>query len=194
MNGIETIIQRLNTDAKAETDALLDKARQDAAAITTRCQAQADKETADLAARNQRAAAEREERLVSAAQMEARKTILAAKQAVMEEVYAKALEKLRSLPQDRAVEVLASLLNEAAPQGKGEVLFSAQDRETVGRAAVDAANAQNGGQLTLSGETANIPGGFILRNGSIEVNCAYDTLIRLQKTETAGQVARQLFG
>ena len=194
MNGIETIIQRLNTDAKAETDALLDKARQDAAAMTARCQAQADKETVDLAARNQRAAAEREERLVSAAQMEARKTILAAKQAVMEEVYAKALEKLRSLPQDRAVEVLASLLNEAAPQGKGEVLFSAQDRETVGRAAVDAANAQNGGQLTLSGETANIPGGFILRNGSIEVNCAYDTLIRLQKTETAGQVARQLFG
>ena len=150
MNGIETIIQRLNTDAKAETDALLDKARQDAAAVTARCQAQADKETADLAARNQRAAAEREERLVSAAQMEARKTILAAKQAVMEEVYAKALEKLRGLPQDRAVEVLASLLNEAAPQGKGEVLFSAQDRETVGRAAVDAANAQNGGQLTLS--------------------------------------------
>lgn len=194
MNGIDTIIQRLNSDAKAETDALLDKARQDAAAITARCQAQADKETVDLAARNQRAAAEREERLVSAAQMEARKTILAAKQAVMEEVYAKALEKLRSLPQDRAVEVLASLLNEAAPQGKGEVLFSAQDRETVGRAAVDAANAQNGGQLTLSGETANILGGFILRNGSIEVNCAYDTLIRLQKTETAGQVARQLFG
>ena len=194
MNGIETIIQRLNTDAKAETDALLDKARQDAAAVTARCQAQADKETADLAARNQRAAAEREERLVSAAQMEARKTILAAKQAVMEEVYAKALEKLRGLPQDRAVEVLASLLNEAAPQGKGEVLFSAQDRETVGRAAVDAANAQNGGQLTLSDETAGIPGGFILRNDSIEVNCAYDTLIRLQKTETAGQVARQLFG
>ena len=194
MNGIETIIQRLNSDAKAETDALMDKARQDAAAVTARCQAQADKETADLAARNQRAAAEREERLVSAAQMEARKTILAAKQAVMEEVYAKALEKLRSLPQDRAVEVLASLLNEAAPQGEGEVLFSAQDRETVGRAAVDTANAKNGGQLTLSDETAGIPGGFILRNGSIEVNCAYDTLIRLQKTETAGQVARQLFG
>ena len=194
MNGSETIIQRLNTNAKADTDALLDKARQEAAAITARYQAQADQEAANLAARNQRNAAEREERLVSAAQMEARKTILAAKQAVMEEVYAKALEKLRSLPQDRAVEVLASLLNEAAPQGKGEVLFSAQDRETVGRAAVDAANAQNGGQLTLSGETANIPGGFILRNGSIEVNCAFDTLIRLQKTETAGQVAQRLFG
>jgi len=71
MNGIDTIIQRLNIDAKAETDALLEKARQEAAAVAARYQAQADKEAADLAARNERLAAEREERLISAAQMEA---------------------------------------------------------------------------------------------------------------------------
>ena len=142
MNGIDTIIQRLNTDAKAETDALLEKARQEAAAVAARYQAQADKEVADLAARNERLAAEREERLISAAQMEARKTVLAAKQAVMEETYAKALEKLRNLPEDRYVEVLTELLLQAAPHGMGEVLFSAQDRETVGQAAVDAANGK----------------------------------------------------
>ena len=50
MNGIETIIQRLNTNARADTDALLDKARQEAAAITARYQAQADQEAANLAA------------------------------------------------------------------------------------------------------------------------------------------------
>ncbi|MFR6692933.1 MAG: V-type ATP synthase subunit E [Dysosmobacter sp.] len=115
MNGIDTIIQRLNTDAKAETDALLEKARQEAAAVAARYQAQADKEVADLAARNERLAAEREERLISAAQMEARKTVLAAKQAVMEETYAKALEKLRNLPEARYVEVLTELLLQAAP-------------------------------------------------------------------------------
>ena len=156
MNGIDTIIQRLNTDAKAETDALLEKACQEAAAVAARYQAQADKEVADLAARNERLAAEREERLISAAQMEARKTVLAAKQAVMEETYAKALEKLRNLPEARYVEVLTELLLQAAPHGAGEVLFSAQDRETVGQAAVDAANGKSGGKLTLSGETAPI--------------------------------------
>ena len=179
MNGIDTIIQRLNTDAKAETDALLEKARQEAA---------------DLAARNERLAAEREERLISAAQMEARKTVLAAKQAVMEETYAKALEKLRNLSETRYVEVLTELLLQAAPHGVGEVLFSAQDRETVGQAAVDAANGKSGGKLTLSGETAPIQGGFILKDGNVEVNCAFDTLVRLQKAETAGQVAQRLFG
>ena len=190
MNGIDTIIQRLNTDAKAETDALLEKARQEAAAVAARYQAQADKEAADLAARNERLAAEREERLISAAQMEARKTVLAAKQAVMEETYAKALEKLRNLSETRYVE----LLLQAAPHGVGEVLFSAQDRETVGQAAVDAANGKSGGKLTLSGETAPIQGGFILKDGNVEVNCAFDTLVRLQKAETAGQVAQRLFG
>lgn len=194
MNGIDKITQRIGADTQAEIDRILADAAAQAEAAADKFRTQAEAEDRDLLAKSERAAAEREERLVSAAQMEARKTILAAKQAVMEEVYAKALDQLRNLPQERCVEVLASLLEQAAPEGKGEVLFSAQDRDTVGRAAVDAANAKTGGRLTISEETASIPGGFILRNGSIEVNCAFDTLIRLQKTETAGQVAQRLFG
>ena len=193
MNGIDTILRRLDTDAKAEADAVLKKARQEAADITARYQAQAAQEAARLAARNEKAAEEREERLVSAAQMEGRKTILAAKQTVMEQVYDKALEKLLSLHRTQYIEVLAALLAQASPEGRGEAIFSAADRETAGQAAVDAANAKTGGHLMLSAETAPIRGGFLLRQGSVEVNCAFETLVRLQKTETAGLVARKLF-
>lgn len=193
MNGIDTILRRLDTDAKAEADAVLKKARQEAADITARYQAQAAQEAARLAARNEKAAEEREERLVSAAQMEGRKTILAAKQTVMEQVYDKALEKLLSLPRTQYIEVLAALLAQASSEGRGEAIFSAADRETAGQAAVDAANAKTGGHLMLSAETAPIRGGFLLRQGSVEVNCAFETLVRLQKTETAGLVARKLF-
>ena len=193
MNGIDTILRRLDTDAKAEADAVLKKARQEAADITARYQAQAAQEAARLAARNEKAAEEREERLVSAAQMEGRKTILAAKQTVMEQVYDKALEKLLGLPRTQYIEGLAALLAQAAPEGRGEAIFSAADRETAGQAAVDAANAKTGGHLMISAETAPIRGGFLLRQGSVEVNCAFETLVRLQKTETAGLVARKLF-
>lgn len=193
MNGIDTILRRLDTGAKAEADAVLKKARQEAADITARYQAQAAQEAARLAARNEKAAEEREERLVSAAQMEGRKTILAAKQTVMEQVYDKALEKLLSLPRTQYIEVLAALLAQASPEGRGEAIFSAADRETAGQAAVDAANTKTGGHLMLSAETAPIRGGFLLRQGSVEVNCAFETLVRLQKTETAGLVARKLF-
>ena len=132
MNGIDTILRRLDTGAKAEADAVLKKARQEAADITARYQAQAAQEAARLAARNEKAAEEREERLVSAAQMEGRKTILAAKQTVMEQVYDKALEKLLSLPRTQYIEVLAALLAQASPEGRGEAIFSAADRETAG--------------------------------------------------------------
>ena len=53
--------------------------------------------------------------------------------------------------------------------------------------------AQGTAMLTLSEETRPIQGGFILKNGNIEVNCTFDTLVRLQKAETAGAVAKKLF-
>ena len=56
-----------------------------------------------------------------------------------------------------------------------------------------AAQITGTGLLTLSEETRPIRGGFIMVDGPVEVNCAFETLVRLQKTETAGLVARKLF-
>ena len=135
MNGIDKITDRINAEAKTETDSLLAAAREQAAQIAAKYQNQADAEMADLTAKNQKAAAEREERLVSVAQMEARKVALAAKQEMVEKVYALALEKLCAMPEKQYVDVLADLLAEASSSGKEEVIFSAGDRDRVGKAA-----------------------------------------------------------
>ena len=60
MNGIEKITQRIETDTQAEIDRILGDARAEADDITDRYQAQANNEAAELAAKNQKAAAERE--------------------------------------------------------------------------------------------------------------------------------------
>ena len=193
MNGIERITQRISADAQAEMDRVLGEARAEAEKITAKYQAQAAAEAADLDARNKKAAAEREERLAGTAQMEARKAALAAKQEMVEKAYELALQKLCSLPEEKYAAVLAGLLIQASSTGKEEVIFSEADRRKVGKAAVEKANQEGGKNLTLSGETRSIPGGFILRSGSVEVNCAFDTLVRLQKAETAGDVVKKLF-
>ena len=130
--------------------------------------------------------------------MEARKVTLSAKQEMVEKVYRLALEKLCSMPEEEYVAVLAELLVQASSTGREEVIFSAGDRDAAGKPAVARANElladrRGTGALTLSGETRSIPGGFILKDNNVEVNCAFDTLVRLQKTETAGAVAKQLF-
>lgn len=192
MNGIEKITQRIETDVQAEIDQLLGNARAEAASVAARYQAQAEAEAAELAAKNEKAAAEREERLVSAAQMEARKVQLAAKQAVVEKTYALALEKLCTMPAEQYTAVLADLLVKASSTGAEEVMFSQKD-QAVGKAAIEKVNKGFGKRLVLSAETPAIRGGFILKDKNVEVNCTFETLVRLQKADTAGTVAKMLF-
>ncbi|MEG1658543.1 MAG: V-type ATP synthase subunit E [Oscillibacter sp.] len=225
MNGIEKITGQIDADAQMEIDRILGDARDEAARIAARYQAQADSEKGELSARNQKAAAEREERLVSVAQMEARKVSLAAKQEMVGKAFDLALEKLCAMPEETYISVAAALLVQAAPTGKGAVIFSPEDRERIGAAVVSRANAllareaapdlpetdskvvallnkvvtgvsalaQGTAMLTLSPETRPLKGGFILSSGNVEVNCTFDTLVRLQKAETAGAVAKHLF-
>jgi len=193
MNGIEKITQRITADAQAEIDRVLGAAKEEAAQITARMTAEADAVAAELAAKNEKSAAEHEERLVSAAQMEARKVQLAAKQEMLEKAYELALEKLCAMPAEQYVAVLADLMVKASSTGTEAVIFSAEDREKVGKAAVEKANAASGKQMVLSDETQPIKGGFILKDQNVEVNCTFETLVRLQKAETAGAVAKKLF-
>ena len=76
MNGIEKITRLIQSEAQAEMDAVMEKARTEAAEITVRYQSQAKAAAADLEFKNQKNAAEHEERLISVAQMESRKVTL----------------------------------------------------------------------------------------------------------------------
>ena len=64
----------------------------------------------------------------------------------------------------------------------------------MGKKVVDAASALvAGGAFVLSDETRAINGGFVLSDGAVEVNCSFETLVRLQKAEITGEVSRVLF-
>ena len=225
MNGIDKITARIDADTQAEIDRILGDANAQAEAIAAKFRDQAKAEDVDLLSKSQRAAAEREERLISAAQMEARKSLLAVKQEMVERAYQRALEKLQSLPKEQYVELMAAMLVRASSTGREEVVFSPADQADAGKAAVARANellaqevapelplgdgvvanllnkvaagvsafAQGTAMLTVSEEARDISGGFILRDGRIEVNCTFDALVRSEREQTAGAVAKLLF-
>lgn len=49
------------------------------------------------------------------------------------------------------------------------------------------------GMLTLSEETRPMRGGFVLSDGDVEVNCTFETLIRLQREKVEKEAAAVLF-
>lgn len=198
MNGIEKITGRIEADAQKEIDELTAQAKSQAEEITRKYAEQAKRESEEIVARGQRNADERVERLASVAQLDAGKMVLGAKQEMLTRAFDLALEKLCALPEAEYVDLLANLAVKAVRTGKEEVILSQKDRTQVGKAVVTKANElldkeKKTGQLTLSEKTRPIQGGLLLSDGKVEVNCTFETLVRLKKTEMAGEVVAILF-
>lgn len=229
MNGIEKITARIETDAKAEVAEILREAEEKAAAIREQYKAQAQAEAKAAEAAGKEAAQRQAERLESAAQMEAKKRLLAAKQACLNDAFDKAQEKLLALDEGEYAQLLAKTAVKASKTGKEEIILNAKDRERVGpqvvawantllaeaaapkaaekagkvggkagavlSAVVTGANAllQGTAQLTLAQDTREMAGGLMLRDGNVEVNCAFETQLRVLREEMAAQVAEILF-
>lgn len=193
MTGIEKITGRILSDAQAEIDTLMADAKAQAADIAAKYANEARKVYADAAAKGKNAAEDRETHLGSSAQMEARKMILAAKQEMLDAAYADAEKRLNSLPDKAMVETLAALAQKASVTGKEEIILNANVAKRLGAEVVKKANSK-GLNLTLSKTTGNFAGGLLLSDGDVEVNCTFDTLVRLTRNETAGEVAKVLFG
>ena len=226
MNGIEKITARIQEDAKADCASLIREAKDRAAAIRTGYETQAKENAAADAEKAKADGAARLERLEGAAQMDAKKMLLAAKQDCIQEAFDRAQEELLALPEAEYTALLAKIAVKASQTGREELIFSRKDRERVGAQVVAEANRlrsgapaqvksdgtiagalkevgsavaaaasqiKTGTAFTLSPETREMAGGVILRDGSIEINCAFETQLRLLRESMAGEVADILF-
>ena len=228
MNGIEKITARIRQDADADVAAIRAQAEAQAAQIRAQYEAQAKAQAEKAAESCRQAARQRLERLESVAEMEGKTSLLTAKQACIDQAFAKAREKLLTLPEADYVELLAKLAARSSVTGREESVLNRRDREAVGAKVAARANEllaqaaapelpaelkeskaggiltkvvtgasallQGTAMLTLAPDTAEIEGGLILRDGQVEVNCAFETQLRLLRENMAGQVAQVLFG
>lgn len=109
-------------------------------------------------------------------------------------------EQLIFSPQDRSRvgKQVVVAANEALVKGVVPELPEAITESKVGAflgkvVNTTAAMVTGTGLLTLSEETRPIRGGFIMVDGDIEVNCAFETLVRLQREKLEKEVAGVLF-
>ena len=204
MNGIEKITGQIDADVQKEIDAALDQARAQAQEIEDRYASQAQTQAEAIRRKGEQDAALRQERLVDVAKLEARKTILAAKQELVGQAFDLALKKLLELPDQEYISLLAKLAVSASRTGREQVILSQKDRSRYGKQAVTTANdmlakkagpraAQTDGMLTLAEESRPMAGGLILRDGKVETNCSFEVLIHLQRDALSAEVARALF-
>ena len=193
MNGIEKVAERIRSDALEEANAIKleasttaaeerQEADQEARALKERLIREAEKDASALY-----------DRLVAASDTEAKKSALAVKQALLNEAFSKAVEKLRAMPGADYVKFLASLAAKASETGTEQIILNPADRAEYGEAIVSEACRLSGKSLTLSEETRPIVGGLILSQGRIEINCTLDTLAAQSRSALSVRAAKLLF-
>ena len=199
MHGIENIIEKVLSDARAEASQIVSEAQTEAGAIIAAADKAAQAKAGEIIARAQADMPEVRRRRESVAELEARKTQLAIKQELVSTAFDQAKDILLKMDGERYTNLLCQLAAEAAPSGQGEIILSAKDREAYGKEVVKGTNkllaaAGVEGKMALAEQTREVTGGLVVKQGQIETNCLIDTLLRLCKEELSLQIADALFG
>lgn len=131
-------------------------------------------------------AANEKRSIILAKRLELRKELLSAKQKVIEDAFLTAFNKIKSLPQKDYEAFLERMLKESAEDGE-ELIGRKEDK-----AVLEAIIKKSSKKITLSKETRDISGGFILKKGKIETNVSFDTLFESKRHDLEQEVGKLL--
>ncbi|MDY6825899.1 MAG: V-type ATP synthase subunit E family protein [Bacillota bacterium] len=196
--GADRIIERILGDAKARADEIMQGAEEEKEKILSEARQKAENQETHILEQARKDAEEQKRRIIGVAQLEARKEILSSKQELISEAFDQALNKLEDLDDETYLDVIGNMLLEQVETGSEKVSCSARDMKRIPAAFWQEINdklAQHGkqGRLTLSEETRDIRGGFILLSGGVELNCSFEALLEMQREDLEPEVAAILF-
>lgn len=198
MTGAEKITARILDEARQQARANVERAEKEAADIIHDAHKEAEVKRSSIIEKAKGEAAEHKKRLISVAELEARKQKLQAKQEMIEEAFAKTLERLNSLSAAKYEGIIADMILDSVSTGNEEVILSSRDRSRLSpefAAGINKRLAGRGikGNITISDETRDINGGFILKTGDIEVNNSFEAIIKMQRDELEEKIVKILF-
>lgn len=194
MKGIEKITARIAADAEAANSAVREESAKRIAEIRAEYEKKAQEQSAAILRAGEREAQQLASRVERTAQLEAKRNLLAVKQEMVSKAFELAKSKFAQMPQAEYVAYLSRQIVGAC-SGDAQLVLNASDKETYGAQLEALVNVllKGKGSITVAEETADIIGGFILKQGNVEVNGTIDILLELIRGELAAQVAQVLF-
>ena len=181
-------------DGTIITDKILSCAKEEALTIISEANAKAleikekaDKTISDIYDKAKAEAADEAEKIrskeLSSANMAAGKDLLSKKQQLIDEVIDEAYKKLITMEESEYTEIVLNMLKSAP---KGVIILSAKDKAVLGGKIKESG-------YEVSEETRDIDSGFVIKNGDIEHNFSFTSILTVDKEEIRSMVAEMLF-
>lgn len=190
------ILKRIEEDARVAAAEILRDAQAKADAIRSASDSRISKGRDAAMEQARQEAIALDDRMQRMAKLDARKDMLAAKREVLDEAFARALDKLYAMPEDKARAFgLSMLLSSATGE---ETLIPDAESAWCDQQFVDAANAAlvkagKPGHIVLSKDRRSLGGGFVLARSGMEINCSYKAAMEARRMDIEAEIVSILF-
>ncbi|MDR1875803.1 MAG: hypothetical protein LBQ90_12425 [Synergistaceae bacterium] len=189
--SLADIKAKISAEAGSQADAILAEGKKQSTAITRDADEQVRAIQNAWKERFTKEEPEVARRREIVARLDAAKVDLGVRQRIIGEAFDGALRQLTDLPRDRYLSFVRTLLERA---GAGsEVVFVGKNERHIDAGWINEYNASHQTSLTLADERLPIAGGFVLRQGKIDVNCSWDMLVRDIRQDLEADAVKQLF-
>lgn len=196
MTGLEKILYQIEEEAKSSAEKIIEEANKEAAAVLAKADATCQEMQAAAEAKAAASAEDILKKSRSAAAMQRKKDLLTAKQQVIGEVIGKAQQSLYAMDDAAYFALIEKMLDKFVLAETGEIRFNEKDQKRMPAGfdkKVAAIAQKKGGALTVSAETCEIDGGFLLVYGGIEENCSFAAMFAAEKESLQDKVHTLLF-
>ncbi len=185
----QAIVERIISDAEEEARTIIGQAEERAKATVAEANLRAERNRKGTEAEVKAKSESIFDGKAAAARLDGAKILLGEKRGVIDEVYARALNKLLELSEKETLYLSARLLSEHAEEGD-ELVFAENFRFEQ---AVSALPVVKEKKLKVSTKRAKLDGGFILRGKNSDKNLSYGAILSMDREEKQAEIASVIF-
>jgi vacuolar-type H+-ATPase subunit E/Vma4 len=186
--SVEGIIEKILSDARSASRAIVEDAEKESEAIIAGHRREAEEYYRKQKSLLEERYRKEKERAVLNKRLDARKNNLGARQRWLERAFGDAYKALVDQPLGEYRGTLLSLIRGASKSRDEEIVFGRKGDRAFFEEVVAELNKKADGpaaasKFTLSPETGDFSWGFVLRKGKVDVNMSIDSLFRYRRAD-----------
>lgn len=192
----EAITTKILEDARAQAAMTLSEAKHRADTLRRQGEAAIEQKKQESEKQADTQASQLRERMLRMAELDQKKALLTVKRQVIDQAFEDALKRMTGMTDEQKRGYIHNLVLESA-QGGEELIPSSEDKALFDQTFIAKLNdsLQKAGKapITLKDESRPLGGGFVLKQGGLEINCAFRAVLGQARSALEAEVAAVLF-
>jgi V/A-type H+-transporting ATPase subunit E len=195
---IKDINNKIISDARIQAEKIIAQAEDNANNIIKKGEKEANNIKNVILYKNKQEVSLKKSKILTEANLKAKKTILMEKQNIIEDVFDKALENILKLNDKEYHNFIKKLILDNIETGDETIFIGSSDQRKISKSFIEDINKElkskgEKGVLKLSASHLPIKGGVVIGSGKIRKNISLELLLKDVREESEMQISKILF-